>query len=399
MLRPNNPPVVSVVLITYNRADLLPHAIDSVLQQTYCDFELIVIDDGSTDNTAEVVGQYIDPRVIYHPVENGERARARNIGIQLSRGSYISFLDSDDWYLPNKLAAQVAVLENHPEVGMTLGGWRIVKDNGELIDEIRPWETLSSDVTVDDMLFRGTATPNTGLFRRVWFDRVEGFDNDLIISEDTDMWIRLLLAGCKNVWTEELVAVVLAHSSNSLRNWTAVKNSRMNLLAKSFARKEFVANIRMSKEEVYARFHLALAWQAYSLGYANEGKQELIEAVASYPVLVENNADSIFKSMLDYSQYFLVNDPDRFLQFAFEQLPPEVHPLAARRKELIAKNAMGQAWKAKRDGNFGVMRKYTLRAISLEPGCLKDRGIQSMLLQSFLGDRLWRIVHPEKQPA
>lgn len=96
-------PFFSIILPTYNRAAFIAQAIDSVLNQTYSDFELIIIDDGSKDNTKEVVASFNDERVSYYFQENQERSVARNNGIQKAKGQYICFLDSDDYYLPNHL--------------------------------------------------------------------------------------------------------------------------------------------------------------------------------------------------------------------------------------------------------------------------------------------------------
>lgn len=108
---------VSVAIATYNRAPYIRQAIDSVLNQTMKDLEIIVVDDGSTDNTAEVIADYRD-RIRYVRTENGGPARARNVGMAMARGEYICWLDSDDFFHPVKLALQSAVLDAHPDVTM-----------------------------------------------------------------------------------------------------------------------------------------------------------------------------------------------------------------------------------------------------------------------------------------
>jgi glycosyltransferase involved in cell wall biosynthesis len=107
-------PRVSVLIPTYNRAALLREALDSVFAQTFQDFEIIVVDDGSTDDTREVVGSY-GPDVQYLFIDHGGPARARNAGMQAARGEYLCYLDSDDLYYPHKLALQVDHLDRHPD--------------------------------------------------------------------------------------------------------------------------------------------------------------------------------------------------------------------------------------------------------------------------------------------
>ena len=112
-------PRVSVIIPTYNRAGYLCESIESVLTQTYTDYEIIVVDDGSTDDTEEVLQLWIaDGTIHYVWQENRGESAARNHGIELAIGEYIAFLDSDDLFMPTKLEEQVAYLDNHPEVGM-----------------------------------------------------------------------------------------------------------------------------------------------------------------------------------------------------------------------------------------------------------------------------------------
>ena len=115
--------LVSVVIPTHNRADLLPRAIDSVLNQTYSNFEIIVVSDGSTDNTEEVVKSYSDKdsriRFIgYSPARGGNIAR--NTGIEAAKGEYVAFLDDDDEWMPEKLKKQIKVMESNPDIGLVI---------------------------------------------------------------------------------------------------------------------------------------------------------------------------------------------------------------------------------------------------------------------------------------
>jgi len=109
--------IVSVIIPTYNRAGFISDAIQSVLDQTYNNIEIIVVDDGSTDSTKDVLNQFMN-KIHYYRTENKGPAHARNIGMKAASGKYIAFLDSDDLYLPWKLTLQVAFMEAHPEVGL-----------------------------------------------------------------------------------------------------------------------------------------------------------------------------------------------------------------------------------------------------------------------------------------
>lgn len=125
----HHPVKVSVVIPTYNRAAYIRQAIDSVLQQTMTDFEIIVVDDGSTDDTREVVAGYGE-RIRYLRTANGGPARARNAGMAEARGQYIAWLDSDDTYHPAKLALQCAVLDSRPDTGLVYTECTAFDDDG-----------------------------------------------------------------------------------------------------------------------------------------------------------------------------------------------------------------------------------------------------------------------------
>ena len=119
---------VSVIIPTYNRAEYVTHAIDSVLAQTYTDYEIIVVDDGSADNTKDVLLPYMD-RIRYIYQENAGLSAARNTGIKAAKGDWIAFLDSDDEWLPGKLAVQMRAVERHPQLVAHLINVNLTKYN------------------------------------------------------------------------------------------------------------------------------------------------------------------------------------------------------------------------------------------------------------------------------
>lgn len=124
---------VSVIIPTYNRAQFIAEAIQSVLDQTFTNFEIIVVDDGSTDNTRDVVGGFKDHRIKYIYQENQWAAIARNNGIKASEGEYLTFLDSDDILMENALLKGTQVLDEHPEVAFSYGQDYIMDEKGKLL--------------------------------------------------------------------------------------------------------------------------------------------------------------------------------------------------------------------------------------------------------------------------
>jgi glycosyltransferase involved in cell wall biosynthesis len=182
-------PVVSVVIPTYNYGRFVTAAVDSVLAQTRPADEIIVIDDGSTDDTRDRLAGCRD-RITYVYQANQGLPAARNTGIRAARGDLIAFLDSDDLWHPRKLEAQLAVLAGTPALGLVAadsvadfrGEWPAVGDPAAL--PTRP-------VTLRDILVRSRFGPSSVLARRACFDAVGLFDPDLRSAEDRDMWLRI----------------------------------------------------------------------------------------------------------------------------------------------------------------------------------------------------------------
>ena len=202
-------PVVSVIIPTYNRARYLREAVESVLAQTYTDWELIVVDDGSTDETRRVVQSYVsrDPRVFYRAQANRGEGAARNTGIQLARSRYVAFLDDDDLWLPEKLAWQLEALAHHPEAPWVFGDGQLIADDGRVLRPVLPQQRPAFDAWVTahgtaddsvsvgpfyDVLLTGNclSVPSV-IAERKCFQRVGLFNESPHLGEDYDMWLRI----------------------------------------------------------------------------------------------------------------------------------------------------------------------------------------------------------------
>lgn len=187
-------PLISVVIPTYNRADLLPRALRSVLDQTFRDFELIIVDDGSTDNTKEIVDGFRSSfeNIIYVSQPNsGQCAYPKNHGIELSKGRFVAFLDSDDEWMPKKLEMQLRVLQKEPDLGF-VGCNITVFDNatGETLRTHELDRYVRNDF-VEEMLRLNVLTPSAVMVRREVLKDVGVFDTELNVADDLDMWLRI----------------------------------------------------------------------------------------------------------------------------------------------------------------------------------------------------------------
>ena len=187
-------PTVSVIVPTYNRADLVGRAIESVLEQTYKDFELIVVDDDSKDNTREIIHEFNDPRIRYicHDKNKGGSA-ARNTGIDLAKGKYIALLDSDDEWIKEKLGKQVTKLRERSNVGLvSTGAVHFSGDNNGKV--LRKDIQQYRGEIFEELLMKGNVVSGGGssaLIKAECFENVGNFDERLKSSQDYDMWIRI----------------------------------------------------------------------------------------------------------------------------------------------------------------------------------------------------------------
>lgn len=186
----SNSPMVSVIIPTYNRAELVGRAIQSVLAQTFDDWELIVVDDASTDNTEKVVSSFTDTRIRYHQHNtNRGGSDARNTGIRNSKGQFIAFLDSDDKWLEDKLYQQVMTMKEAPsKVGLVYTGMVHVRKN-KARRKVKPIH--EGDITKELIVKNSVGSCSCVLVRKKVFERVGYFDTNMPSRQDIDMWFRI----------------------------------------------------------------------------------------------------------------------------------------------------------------------------------------------------------------
>jgi glycosyltransferase involved in cell wall biosynthesis len=185
-------PVVSIIIPTYNRENIVSRAIHSILAQTYQNFEIIVVDDASTDNTESVISGFTDPRIQYvRQLQNGGAGVARNVGINVAQGQYIAFLDSDDEWFPEKLAKQVEQFQqSDPQVGVLYTWWIMTNErNGK---ERLKSPQYQGEIYQSLLYANVVGTPSVVMVKRECLLHVNGFDNEISqVVEDWDLWLRL----------------------------------------------------------------------------------------------------------------------------------------------------------------------------------------------------------------
>lgn len=231
-ISPDKTACVSVVIPAYNYARYLGEAIDSVLAQTYREFEIIVVDDGSTDETAEVARGYGE-RIRYIHQENAGLSAARNTGIRAARYSFVAFLDADDLWKPEFLKSAMNCFAKLPNTfGMvTCCGVRFSDANGDCVSRLSRLPG-PREVTVHDLIFRSRFPPTSVVGRREAFETAGMFDTSLTSTEDRDMWMRVA-AQWRIFQQDQVLVCIRQHQVQMSRNATRMRRNMLLVLGKA----------------------------------------------------------------------------------------------------------------------------------------------------------------------
>ncbi len=210
-------PVISVLMAIYNGERFAKEAIESILDQTFTDFELILIDDCSTDNTLQIMKQYDDPRVVI--IENERNlglARSLNRGLEVAQGKYIARMDADDISMPNRFSKQIEYLEKHFDIDIC-GSWiKSIDINGNSIIFGKCKYPLSSNVINCYLLFQNPVAHPTVIFRKRIFQKIDNYNPEFNIAQDYDLWTRTI-GNCKIANIPDFLLKYRIHG-NSLSN-------------------------------------------------------------------------------------------------------------------------------------------------------------------------------------
>ena len=270
----HNPDIMfSVVIPVYNRAGLVGEALESVLNQTFADFELIVIDDASTDQTPETINEFHDPRLKYIRLEkrSGPSA-ARNRGAEAGVGKYLAFLDSDDLWRPEKLEKQAEFFSSHPDI-LVCQTEEIWMRNGK-----RVYPKPKHKKEGGDFFHRAVnlclVSPSAVAMERRYFLRIGGFDEDLPAAEDYDLWLRVLSREPIELIPDPLVIKRAGNWDQLSMSTPAIDKYRIIALLKILESGDLDDNKRES-----ARKALERKSRIYIKGCRKRGKSEEIREI------------------------------------------------------------------------------------------------------------------------
>lgn len=288
-------PKVSVIIPTYNNAQYVTQAVESALNQTYTDYEIIVVDDGSTDNTRDLLDDYRD-RLNYIYQEHKGVSTARNLGIEKAKGELIAFLDADDYFLPEHLTEQIACLEKQPSLGMVSSGWQRVDKHGEILAESKPWQVLPK-LNLETWLLSRPVLPSAIVVRKEWLEAVDGFKPEFELAQDIDLILRLALKGCQAEWSKQITSCYRASHSNAT-NDTLKQAKFFDAVYDSFFLKndlpESVAQLEDKARYSYLKW---LGWRLYHTGHMPFMTNYLCKSLTYTPY-------SKTETVSDWVQYF-----------------------------------------------------------------------------------------------
>jgi glycosyltransferase involved in cell wall biosynthesis len=287
---------VSVILPTYNRAHLILRSIRSVLGQTYRNFELIIVDDGSSDNTEYVVESFDDERIKYvkHPQNRGANA-ARNTGIRIAKYDYIAFQDSDDEWYPEKLEKQMRLFYHlSPKIGVVYTGFWRIKNNTK---EYFPLRVAQKNGDLSrTLLGKNFVSTSTSVVRRACFKKAGVFDEQLPRLQEWELWIRI-----SKHYDFKCVDEPLVNTYESADSIT--KNEKAHILSRELILRKHFERIAKDRR-LLGRYYYEIGTLLSLDGRIDRGRRYLEKAVTTYPFDIKSlwSAFILFSSPTLYSK-------------------------------------------------------------------------------------------------
>ncbi len=230
-------PIISVVITAYNGEKFIKEAVDSVLNQTFNDYEIIVVDDGSSDKTQSILKEYKN-KIRYFYQNNAGTASARNCGIREAKGEYIAFLDQDDIYLPNKIEKCLDYFRLHKECGLVYSDMFVADQDGKAIyNWLTTKKYFSEGYIYENLLRECFFCPSAAVIRRDILVAVGGFDKEIRGTEDYDLWLRIARHHKIGLVKEPLVKW-RSHDSNTSRNMLLMNENLIEVYKKQLLYKD-----------------------------------------------------------------------------------------------------------------------------------------------------------------
>ena len=373
-------PTISVIIPAYNQAEYISESIHSVLSQTCPDFELIVVNDGSTDDTAQVIANIQDPRlrVIWQP--NAGLSAARNTGIRESTAPLITFLDADDCFFPEKLEILSRFLDENPNIGLVSGGTLVINQRGE---PLRLNTGFPAGLDLPFFLMHNPFSACAVMVRRSWINKVGVFDESLKACEDWDLWHRLLFAGCQFAWVEHAVVTYRYHSGQMTREAERMREAIFLVLDKFYKQPDLPKNIMAMKDLVYSSGHIHAAAYEYFACDFDAGNKDLTDAIRLDPTLIVNNYQKLVDTLIGWTDnprsQNQSNLLEQIIKYAPKGYPDLIRALLQARADVLLRPLFSGS-----RSDWVAHRKDLLNAVRFKPQWLLNRGVLRMLVYAYL---------------
>lgn len=391
-------PEVSVIIPCYNHAHYLSYAVRSVLGQTYIDWEAIIVDDGSIDDTRNVAAQFTDPRIQYIYQTNQGLSAARNTGIRVAQGEYLAFLDADDEWEPRFLEACVEALAEQKPITAVVTLARLIDENSAELPRLGG-QVIRPEAFHARLVEGGFFPPNAALVRAEVVRREGLFDETLTSVEDWDLWLRITGNGGVMLTIPEPLARYRVSTGSMSTNTARMHANRMAVLAKHFGPP--VGNpLAWSIDK---RHGYAFACRITALGYiaqqdADEGWRFMRRAVETDPFLLER-LDTFYELALgDQPRGYrgearllsIAANGEEMLRRLDALLASACSPVQALRGAAFGNAYLALAMLSDQAGDWASARRYLYRAIQAKPALLRDLSVVRRFTKLLLGQRVIR---------
>lgn len=373
-------PLVSIIIPTYNYARGVGETIDCALAQTYPNVEVIVVDDGSTDHTWDVLMSYGGCITAIHK-SNGGVSTARNVGFEASKGEFLLFLDSDDLIPPEKIEILLHALTSNPSWGMVYSAWQCIDETGQrVLSEVR---YRKQGHLLKELLLRGIVMPpGCVLVRRSCLRTVGEFDPQLSAAADIDMWIRIAHAGYEVGYIDQLLFRYRVVSNSMSRNVDRMAEDDLRQLDKFFKRSDISPEIRQLESRALATIHYTWAVRCYRIDRIEQGRRHVQEAMRICPSLSDDK-QWLLQFLGGYANDAEVQEPERLLSTIFDNLPPEAATLQSLRRAAIGSYHIAAIFAAYENGHLGGVWPRVWPAIRGRPTILFNRGFLAICLRAL----------------
>jgi GT2 family glycosyltransferase len=392
-------PLVSVIVPSFNHQDYVSACLDSILGQTYGNIEVIVVDDGSTDDTRRTLHNYRRYVTVIEQENRGTQA-ARNVAISLSSGEFIAFIDSDDIWMPNKLELQLAVFDAKPCIGLVYSYAYRIDSAGNLIHSRGKPQIIGKalnenhDMVLQELLVEDFIPALTTVIPKWCIEEVGRFDESLLGAGDWDLWLRIA-AKYPIACVEQPLGFHRDHAANTTKmlfRSKSIRHEHEQVLHKAFQLPEVSALPQQVRDKAFARVYLTSAEAEAIGGDAAAVGNELRRAIELDPTIIEDQ-ENLAAQLIHLAHLYAVDCQTRnpYRQFTSEVFSSlsAVIPTAGRlKRRVLAESVMASVFSARDSRDRQQVRDLLAVGLRADPRWLRNLGVWSIVTEAYFGSKV-----------